>query len=193
MYLKSYFTVLLCGIAMFTLESCSSEHQAQLAELEQLSLIELVNHIEATHHKYVRNTAPLLQEYTEIMVNAHGDDHDEILPLAQWVNSLMAELMPHLMKEERILFPAIRSLSVGEEINGCFGHISNPINVMEHEHGSTADILIKLRQITSNYQVPEGACNTWRTCYKTLAEFDIDLQMHIHLENNLLFPKALGL
>lgn len=178
---------------MFTFESCAPEHQAQLAELDKLSLIELVDHIEATHHKYVRDTAPLLQEYSARMVNAHGDDHDEILPLAQWVNALVAELMPHLMKEERILFPAIRSLSLGQAVNGCFAHIGNPINVMVHEHDNAAEILVKLRQITHNYQVPEGVCNTWRTCYKTLAEFDADLQMHIHLENHLLFPKALAL
>ena len=178
---------------MSTPELFSAEQQACLSQLDQLPLIDLLNHIEATHHKYIRDTAPLLQEYLQRMVIAHADDHEEILPLSHCVTELIAELMPHLIKEERILFPAIRSLSMGQEVNGCFGHIGNPIHVMEHEHDNAGEILQQLRAITHNYLIPEGACNTWRTCYKTLAEFDADLQMHIHLENNMLFPKALAL
>ena len=178
---------------MPTLELFSPAQQAQLSQLDQLSLIDLLNHIEASHHKYIRDTAPLLQEYLQRMVVAHADDHQEILPLSHCVTELIAELMPHLIKEERILFPAIRSLCMGQKVNGCFGHIGNPIHVMEHEHDNAHQILLQLRSITRNYLVPEGACNTWRTCYKTLAEFDADLQMHIHIENNLLFPKALTL
>ncbi|MCE9851276.1 iron-sulfur cluster repair di-iron protein [Shewanella chilikensis] len=161
--------------------------------LAKLPLGELIDHIEATHHKYIRDTAPLLLEYAQKMVRAHGEHYEEIKPLAGWIRALMDDLLPHLQKEEQILFPAIRALSQGQEFNTCFGHIGNPIRAMEYEHDEAGQILAKLQQLTNHYQAPEHACTTWRVCYATLAEFEADLHRHIHLENNLLFPKALAL
>ncbi|WP_335921462.1 iron-sulfur cluster repair di-iron protein [Shewanella chilikensis] len=161
--------------------------------LAKLPLGELIYHIEATHHKYIRDTAPLLLEYAQKMVRAHGEHYEEIKPLAGWIRALMDDLLPHLQKEEQILFPAIRALSQGQEFNTCFGHIGNPIRAMEYEHDEAGQILAKLQQLTNHYQAPEHACTTWRVCYATLAEFEADLHRHIHLENNLLFPKALAL
>lgn len=161
--------------------------------LAKLPLGELIEHIEATHHKYIRDTAPLLLEYAQKMVRAHGEHYEEIKPLAGWIRALMDDLLPHLQKEEQILFPAIRALSQGQEFNACFGHIGNPIRAMEYEHNEAGQILAKLQQLTNHYQAPEHACTTWRVCYATLAEFEADLHRHIHLENNLLFPKALAL
>ncbi|GAB1101028.1 MAG: iron-sulfur cluster repair di-iron protein [Shewanella algae] len=161
--------------------------------LVKLPLGELIDHIEATHHKYIRDTAPLLLEYAQKMVRAHGEHYEEIKPLAGWIRALMDDLLPHLQKEEQILFPAIRALSQGQEFNACFGHIGNPIRAMEYEHDEAGQILAKLQQLTNHYQAPEHACTTWRVCYATLAEFEADLHRHIHLENNLLFPKALAL
>ncbi|CAM4369212.1 hemerythrin domain-containing protein [Shewanella livingstonensis] len=162
-------------------------------QLSLLSLVDLINYIETNHHAYIRKTAPLLIEYTEKMVRAHGDDHDEIKPLALCVRELIDELMPHLMKEEQILFPAIKSLSLGQPANGCFGHIGNPINMMLHEHDNADQMLQSIRRLTNNYTIPASVCHTWQACYRTLAEFDVDLQNHINLENTLLFPKALVL
>jgi len=162
-------------------------------QLQQLSLVDLIEYIEITHHAYIRETGPLLIEYTNKMVKAHGDDHDEIKPLAQCVHELIDELMPHLMKEEQILFPAIKSLSLGQPVNACFGHIGNPINMMLHEHDNAAEMLQFLRRLTNDYTIPAGACHTWQACYRTLAEFDADLQTHIDIENILLFPPALAL
>ncbi|WP_335924530.1 iron-sulfur cluster repair di-iron protein [Shewanella indica] len=161
--------------------------------LAKLPLGELIEHIEATHHKYIRDTAPLLLEYAQKMVRAHGEHYEEIKPLAGWIRALMDDLLPHLQKEEQILFPAIHALSQGQEFNACFGHIGNPIRAMEYEHDEAGQILAKLQQLTNHYQAPEHACTTWRVCYATLAEFEADLHRHIHLENNLLFPKALAL
>ncbi|MBO2605228.1 iron-sulfur cluster repair di-iron protein [Shewanella algae] len=161
--------------------------------LAKLPLGELIDHIEATHHKYIRDTAPLLLEYAQKMVRAHGEHYEEIKPLAGWIRALMDDLLPHLQKEEQILFPAIRALSQGQEFNACFGHIGNPIRAMEYEHDEAGQILAKLQRLTNHYQAPEHACTTWRVCYATLAEFEADLHRHIHLENNLLFPKALAL
>jgi regulator of cell morphogenesis and NO signaling len=162
-------------------------------QLSLLSLVDLIDHIEATHHRYIRETAPLLIEYTEKMLRAHGDDYDEIKPLAQCVRELIDELMPHLMKEEQILFPAIKSLSLGQPVNGCFGHIGNPINMMLHEHDNADLMLHTIRRLTNDYTIPADVCHTWQACYRTLAEFDADLQAHIDVENTLLFPKTLAL
>ncbi|WP_338590293.1 iron-sulfur cluster repair di-iron protein [Shewanella khirikhana] len=163
------------------------------ALLAELPLPQLIDYIEATHHSYVRATAPLLLEYAAKMVRAHGDSHAEIKPLAGWIQALVEDLLPHLMKEEQILFPAIRAMAGGEQVSGCFGHIGNPIRAMEYEHDEAGTILKRLRELTQDYQPPAHACTTWRICYQTLAEFEADLHRHIHLENNLLFPKTLKL
>lgn len=162
-------------------------------ELNQFPLGQLIDYIETTHHQYVRAKAPLLIEYSEKMVRAHGEHYAEIIPFAGWVRALIEELMPHLIKEEKILFPAIRALSQGQRSEGCFGHIGNPINAMQHEHEEAGQILQKLHELTNDFTPPEYACTTWRVCYATLAEFEADLHKHIHLENNILFPKALHL
>ncbi|WP_372872854.1 iron-sulfur cluster repair di-iron protein [Shewanella sp.] len=163
------------------------------AVLAGLALPALLDYIEATHHSYVRTTAPLLLEYAAKMVRAHGEHYSEIKPLAGWIQALVEDLLPHLMKEEQILFPAIRAMAGGEQVNGCFGHIGNPIRAMEYEHDEAGTILKRLRELTQDYQPPAHACTTWRICYQTLAEFEADLHRHIHLENNLLFPKTLEL
>lgn len=168
----------------------SGETQNQLA---QLSLPDLIDHIEQTHHQYVRQTAPLLLEYAEKMVRAHGDKYEEIKPIAGWIRALITDLLPHLQKEEQVLFPAIRALSQGDHSNSCFGTIDNPIHAMEYEHEEAGQVLQQLRQLTQNYQPPTYACTTWKVCYATLAAFEQDLFAHIHLENNLLFPKTLQL
>ncbi|BAJ03804.1 iron-sulfur cluster repair di-iron protein [Shewanella violacea] len=160
--------------------------------LSQLTIDKLIDYIEDTHHTYVREKSPLLLEYSQKMLRAHGENYSEIKPFASLVQILIKDLVPHLMKEEMILFPAIRAMAEGETVHACFGHISNPINAMEHEHDDAILTLEKLNQLTNHFQAPKHACTTWRVCYATLAEFEADLKQHIHLENNILFPKALA-
>ncbi|MEZ9196925.1 iron-sulfur cluster repair di-iron protein [Shewanella sp. 10N.286.54.B9] len=161
--------------------------------LTELPLPDLLNYIEATHHTFVREKAPLLVEYSQKMVRAHGENHSEIKPLAGWITALVDDLMPHLMKEEQILFPAILGLHNQVENQTCFGHISNPINAMQYEHDDALQIMEKISELTNGFQPPEHACTTWRVCYASLAEFDADLKQHIYIENNVLFPKAIAL
>lgn len=161
--------------------------------LTELPLPDLLNYIEATHHTFVREKAPLLVEYSQKMVRAHGEKHSEIKPLAGWITALVDDLMPHLMKEEQILFPAILGLHNQVESQTCFGHISNPINAMQYEHDDALQIMEKISELTNGFQPPEHACTTWRVCYASLAEFDADLKQHIYIENNVLFPKAIAL
>ncbi|WP_076415941.1 iron-sulfur cluster repair di-iron protein [Shewanella sp. UCD-KL12] len=172
--------------------ACSAVGQKE-DSLKQLPVDKLIDYIEDTHHTYVREKAPLLVEYSQKMVRAHGEHYEEIKPLAGWIRALVEDLVPHLMKEERILFPSIRAMAAGEQVNSCFGHIGNPINAMEHEHNDAGLVLEKIRELTNNYQAPEHACTTWRVCYASLAEFEADLMQHIHIENNILFAKALAL
>ena len=161
--------------------------------LTELALPDLLNYIEATHHTFVREKAPLLVEYSQKMVRAHGENHSEIKPLAGWIAALVDDLMPHLMKEEQILFPAILGLHNQVESQTCFGHISNPINAMQYEHDDALQILEKISELTNGFQPPEHACTTWRVCYASLAEFEADLKQHIYVENNILFPQAIAL
>ncbi|MFT5789545.1 MAG: regulator of cell morphogenesis and NO signaling [Shewanella sp.] len=161
--------------------------------LSELPLPDLLNYIEATHHTYVKEKAPLLVEYSQKMVRAHGENHSEIKPLAGWITALVDDLMPHLMKEEQILFPAIQGLHNQVQTQTCFGHISNPINAMQHEHDDALQIMEKISELTNGFQPPEHACTTWRVCYATLAEFEADLKQHIYIENNVLFPQAIAL
>ncbi|MDX1280184.1 iron-sulfur cluster repair di-iron protein [Shewanella colwelliana] len=165
----------------------------KLQGLEQLPLPDLLNYIESTHHTFVREKAPLLVEYSQKMVRAHGENHAEIKPLAGWIHALVEDLMPHLMKEEQILFPAILGLHNQVEMQNCFGHIGNPINAMQYEHDDALQIFEKISELTNGFTPPAHACTTWRVCYATLAEFELDLKQHIYLENNLLFPQALAL
>ncbi len=157
--------------------------------LLHLSQSDLIDYIVSTHHQYIRETAPLLLTYSQKMVRAHGERHAEIKPFAGWVNALVTDLLSHIEKEEKILFPAMKSLEKGETINACFGDIRNPIRVMELEHQDAGIILENLDRLTHHYQPPEYACTTWRVCYATLAELVDDLHKHIHVENNILFPK----
>ena len=161
--------------------------------LLQLALPDLIDNIVTTHHQYIRDTAPLLLEYSQKMVRAHGEKYAEVKPLAGWITALMEELLMHIEKEEKILFPAIKALSIGESFNACFGDIRNPIRVMELEHQDAGTILENLESLTNHYQAPEYACTTWKVCYSTLAEFVDDLHKHIHIENNILFPKTIKL
>ncbi|QYJ94132.1 iron-sulfur cluster repair di-iron protein [Shewanella spartinae] len=184
------------GIALVEVEAALQAVKAegmQEDSLNQLPLGQLIDYIEATHHDYVREKAPLLIEYSQKMVRAHGEHYDEIKPFAGWVRALIEDLMPHLMKEEQILFPAIRAMAAGEQVSGCFGHIGNPINAMEHEHDEASEIVERLRALTNDFTPPPHACTTWRICYATLKEFVADLQQHIHIENNILFPKTLAI
>ncbi|QDF68355.1 iron-sulfur cluster repair di-iron protein [Shewanella sp. SNU WT4] len=161
--------------------------------LDQLALPQLIDYIEATHHSFVREKAELLLDYSQKMVRAHGEKYAEIKPLAGWIRALVADLIPHLNKEEQILFPAIRDLHQGVAKQHCFAHLSHPINAMAYEHDEALQIMAKIRALTEDFQPPSHACTTWRVCYASLAEFEQDLIQHINIENNLLFPQALAL
>ncbi len=157
----------------------------------EASLTDLCDHIQATHHVYMREELPRLTLLIDKVVSAHGANHPELTDLQKAFRSLQEELTPHMFKEEQILFPAIRQMEQSTAAPMFpFGTISNPIGAMEHEHASAGVALARIRKLTDQYRVPEDACNTYHVMLDSLAHLEEDLHLHIHKENNILFPRA---
>jgi regulator of cell morphogenesis and NO signaling len=155
------------------------------------SLAELCEHIEATHHAYLKSELPRLHALLEKVIAAHGDAHPELAGLQAVFADFRAELEPHMCKEERILFPAIRLLDrAGTNPAFPFGTVANPIRMMEREHDNAGDALARIRELTDDYRAPQDACASYRALYDALRELEEDLHRHVHKENNILFPRA---
>lgn len=157
-------------------------------------LWELCEHIERTHHDYLRRELPRLDSIIAKVVDAHGANHPELAEVQAAFAELRAELEPHMMKEEGILFPSIRYLEAnGKPMRFPFGSLTNPIRVMVGEHDHAGDALAQIRQLTSDYVPPTGACNTYRVMLEGLLTLERDMHQHVHKENNILFPRAVEL
>ncbi|WP_114782771.1 iron-sulfur cluster repair di-iron protein [Botryobacter ruber] len=158
----------------------------------------LADYIVNMHHKYVRESLPALYEYTTKLARVHGQRHPELVEIAKHFVNVANELEAHMPKEERVLFPYIKQLEEAKK-RGLqmdtppFGSIQNPINMMEMEHENAGGELEAIRRLSSNYTVPADGCATYQVGFAKLKEFEEDLHRHIHLENNILFPKALEL
>jgi regulator of cell morphogenesis and NO signaling len=158
----------------------------------------LVDHIENIHHNYVTENTPIVLQYAAKVAKVHGHHYTEVVEINRLFNEVAQELAAHLKKEELILFPFIKQL-VKADKEGVkvktphFGTVNNPIAMMEDEHESAGDILKEIKKLSNKYTPPEGACNTFKALYAKLDEFEQDLHQHIHLENNILFPKAIAL
>ncbi len=162
------------------------------------SLPHLIDHIIEVHHKYVLDTLPILKSYAEKAARAHGVNYPQLLKINKLVQLVNVELKSHLRKEEQILFPYVKqllSVKKGDDQGNSleFGNIQNPIEVLTIEHESAGDAFKLLALLTDNYSPPPKACNTFKALYHLLEEFEKDLHLHVHLENNILFPKALQL
>lgn len=160
------------------------------------SLEALSSHIVRIHHDYVRREIPRLRQLAQKVVARHGDTHPELVRIQQLVQSTGEDLIQHLGKEETILFPSIVNMernlaSCGPRSLGCFGSVRNPIRVMMAEHDAAGEALAEMRRLSHDFTPPEGACPTYCGFYHGLAEFEQDLHRHVHLENNILFPRAI--
>src|SRR5262249_14644461 len=155
----------------------------------------LIDHVLATHHAYVRLALPALAGYLTKLVDVHGGRHPELMRIASTFAHLGQDLLQHMVKEERILFPYIRELGSQprRQTPSPFGTVENPIRMMEREHREAGDEMRLIRELTAGYQPPADACSTYRVCFDELAAFERDLHRHVHLENNVLFPKAVEL
>ena len=168
---------------------------AKDVDFQELSLPDLVSHIVYTHHVLTKNELGRLDDLIKKVVNAHGQNHPELNSLSDSVFHLSADLHPHMFKEEQILFPYILELARASAQNRTpafppFGTIKNPLRMMMMEHEGAGEILKEMRRLTSDYSLPPDACLSYKTLYEVLETLERDLHQHIHLENNILFPRA---
>ncbi len=156
----------------------------------------LIDYILTTHHAYVRSTLPTVARYLTKLVEVHGVRHPELARIATSFDLMGRDLLQHQMKEERVLFPYIRELARRHGADtppSPFGTVENPIRMMEQEHRQAGDQMQQIRELTTDYTPPADGCTTYRACFAELAAFERDLHRHVHLENNVLFPKSIEL
>jgi len=156
----------------------------------------LANHIEAKHHSYVVNKTPEINNFLNKLCSVHGKNHPELFQVREMFSASAGELAKHMKKEELILFPYVRQMVLSQQKNEKlktphFGTVTNPIQMMMTEHSTEGDRFRMMEEITKNYTVPSDGCTTYKVTYSMLKEFQDDLHLHIHLENNILFPKAI--
>lgn len=164
-------------------------------DYEQMELGELIQTILNVHHKYVRSTVPALQAYLSKLCEVHGERHSELYEIKDLFYGAADALEAHMNKEEAILFPYVQAM-IEAQTNHFplskphFDNIDNPIKMMEEEHQTEGDRFRKIAQLSDNYNSPKDGCQTYWVTYALLQEFENDLHKHIHLENNILFPRA---
>lgn len=163
-------------------------------DFDRFSLSRLVDYIVETHHSYVKENLPVIQQHLEKVALKHGEFHPEM----RKINTLFAEIKndfeQHMMKEEMILFPQIKKMELFP-LDGTkstnFSDMQQPIHVMENEHEAAHKLIDEIKQLSNNFTPPADACTTFKLCLDELKFFESDLHRHVHLENNLLFPKAM--
>jgi len=156
----------------------------------------LIDHVVDTHHAYVRSALPTIGSYLARLVEVHGGRHPELMRVAQSFSEMSRGLVQHMMKEERVLFPYVRELASRRDDSSMpspFGTVENPIRMMEQEHREAGDEMRLIRDLTNGYSAPGDGCTTYRVCFAELERFERDLHRHVHLENNVLFPRAIEL
>ncbi|MGV8137904.1 MAG: iron-sulfur cluster repair di-iron protein [Mangrovibacterium sp.] len=184
-------------VLLSELESVLQHEDYDSKYFESLPLDLLSNYIVERHHKYVSEKSPFIQLKLRKLCDVHGANHPELFEVKQLFDEAVGNLAQHMKKEELILFPYIGRM-VNFRNNGTgapaeFGHVLQPINVMMNEHQAEGDRFMRISKITAQYQTPADGCNTYEVTYRSIEEFEKDLHLHIHLENNILFPKAIEL
>lgn len=161
-------------------------------DFDKIPLAELADYIVATHHNYTKKELPQIFAYLQKVASKHGDRHAELKTIFEKFSELKDEMETHMRKEELILFPKIKELEKDIQNHSQTGlSIRIPIMVMEDEHEYAGSLLKEIRSLSNDYNPPADACTTYRLCFAALQAFEIDLHQHIHLENNILFPKAM--
>ncbi len=180
------------------IENATQAAPQQAYEWKTASLESICAHIVNTHHAYIRAELPRLNALAERVMARHGDTRPELGQIQRLIESVGDDLLQHLSKEEMMLFPYIVNLERstargGPQAAGCFGSVRNPIRVMMTEHDAAGSAMAEIRQLSNGFDPPAGACPTYRGFYQSLSEFERDLHQHVHLENNMLFPRAIKL
>lgn len=164
---------------------------------DNFSLTQLAEYIVSTHHEYVKKEMPAIFMYLQKVAAKHGERHPEMLKVFETFMALKEEMEQHMQKEEVVLFPRIKEMEkqtgMGNQPQINISYLKSPITMMEHEHDHAGAALAEIRQLTANYNPPVDACTTYRLSFAALEAFELNLHQHVHLENNILFPKALRL
>jgi regulator of cell morphogenesis and NO signaling len=188
------------GVSLLEVAVALDKPQPQVGDRDwqKTSLAELVDHIVAKHHEYVRQEIQRLIPLSSKVAGVHGKNHPELETIESAFRALAEELSAHLMKEERMLFRHIEQLEIAANSGrrpaaSPFGTVKNPVRMMMMEHDSAGELLRKMREVSMDYSLPADACMSFKMLYCALEEFEVDLHQHIHLENNILFPRAIEL
>jgi regulator of cell morphogenesis and NO signaling len=176
------------------LEVLQSENKGSI-DFNSWPLDLLADYIEKTHHRYVEEKSQVLLAFLDKLCKVHGAGHPELFRINELFIGSAGELAQHMKKEELILFPFVKKMMKAKESEGDFsqppfGTVSNPIAMMMHEHDNEGERFREIAELTDNYTPPTDACTTYKVTFAMLKEFEEDLHKHIHLENNILFPKA---
>ena len=175
-----------------------NEKSSETIDFKSWSLDLLVDYIEKKHHRYVRQRINDILPFLIKVTRVHGENHPELYEINQLFSDSADALLHHLEKEENILFPFIKEMSEaesrGEKLKlPFFGTVNNPIQMMHEEHDDEGERFRKIATLSNDYTPPENACNTYRVTFALLQEFEEDLHQHIHIENNIIFPRAIQL
>jgi regulator of cell morphogenesis and NO signaling len=174
------------GFVLAELDAVAPRAQPDWHGLEPVALID---HLESTHHRFLRERLPYLSEVAAKVVDVHGANHPELAQIATTFAELRADLEPHLLKEEQVLFPMVRELfAASGPVEFHCGTLQNPVSVMSREHDRAGELLARLRDLSDDFEPPADACASYRALYAGLAELESDTHLHVHKENNLLFP-----
>ncbi|MFZ2322865.1 MAG: iron-sulfur cluster repair di-iron protein [Ignavibacteriaceae bacterium] len=180
------------------LVSVKEQNNKGTIDFKSLPLDLLADYIEKKHHRYVEERAPQIKQYLAKLCSVHGDNHPELFEINEQFNQSIGELAMHMKKEELILFPYIKKMVAAklknEKVNSPqFGSVENPVYAMMKEHDIEGERFKKISELSNNYNIPPDGCNTYHVTYSLLKEFEEDLHLHIHLENNILFLGAIEL
>lgn len=180
------------------LQQVLNEKRGESIDYKSWPLDLLIDYIEKKHHRYVEAKIPVLRQFLDKLCRVHGDRHPELLKINELFTASAGELAAHMKKEELILFPFVKKMVNATLQQGAieapgFGTVENPITMMMQEHDNEGERFRQIAELTNNYNPPADACNTYKVTFAMLDEFEKDLHLHIHLENNILFPKAIKL
>lgn len=184
------------GLLTEELDAVTLQKETNTIDFNFWDLDLLTDYIEKKHHRYVERNIPVLLQYLNKLCKVHGPQHPELFEINKEFNECASALTAHMKKEELVLFPFIRNLVKAtithQQLNTPhFGTVENPIHMMMHEHDVEGERFRKIAQLSSDYTPPADACGTYKVTFSLLKEFENDLHTHIHLENNILFPRAI--
>lgn len=161
-------------------------------------LDKLADHVETVHHRYVEERGPIIKQYLAKLCTVHGERHPELFTIQEEFDTCLGGMAMHMKKEELLLFPFVRRLAkserTGEPVKQPrFGPVENPIKAMMDDHNDEGERFRRMREVSDDFTVPPDGCATYATAFNMLKEFEEDLHLHIHLENNIMFPRAIEL